>query len=324
MARSKHFQASMKRLWLLVVATILGICDSLVHAATACGYGCRVDTPYQTQYRDEFIAAFEARATLLRETVTTEAVIKGNQAVFLVAGSGGETAKTRGANGMIPARNDDNTQNTVTLGEWHDLVRKTGFNIFASQGNQRQIMQQTSMGVMNRKIDDQIIVILNTGTVTVGSAGATPTVSLFQNSRVKLSNASVPWDSNITLVAQPSVLAFLEQAPEFSNAEYVTVRPYAGSDQNPSWRDQPMAYRWRNCLLLEHPNLPGKATTSEKSFMYHKTAIGHAANTGGVSTAVGYNDEQDYTYARTSCFMEALLLQNAGVVVWTTDGTVYG
>ena len=283
-----------------------------------------VDTPYQTQYRDEFIAAFEARATLLRETVTTEAVIKGNQAVFLVAGSGGASAVTRGANGLIPARNDDNQQNTVTLREWHDLVRKTGFNIFASQGNQRQIMQMTSMSVMNRKIDDQIITVANTGTVTVGAAGAVPTVSLFQNARVKLSNASVPWDSNISLVCQPSFLAFLEQAPEFSNAEYVEVKPYAGSDQNPSWRDKPMAYRWRNCLIIEHPNLPGKATASEKSFLYHKTSIGHAANTGGISTAVGYNDEQDYTYARTSCFMEGLLLQNAGVVVFTTDGTVYG
>jgi Phage capsid protein len=283
-----------------------------------------VDTAYQTQYRDEFIAAFEQRVTLLRETVTTEAVIKGNQAVFLVAGSGGATAVTRGANGLIPARSDDLTQNTVTLGEWHDLVRKSGFNIFASQGNQRQIMQQTSMAVVNRKIDDQIITKLNTGTVTVGAASATPTVSLFQNARVKLSNASVPWDSNITLLCQPSVLAFLEQAPEFSNAEYVEVRPYTGSDQNPSWQDKPMAYRWRNTLIIEHPNLPGKATASEKSFLYHKTAIGHAANTGGVMTAVGFNDEQDYTYARTSVFMEALLLQNAGVVVWTTDGTVYG
>lgn len=283
-----------------------------------------VDTPYQTQYRDEFIASFEARATLLRETVTTEAVIKGNQAVFLVAGSGGETAKTRGANGLIPARNDDNVQNTVTLGEWHDLVRKTGFNIFASQGNQRAIMQMTSMGVMNRKIDDQIITVLNTGTVTVGAASATPTVSLFQNGRVKLSNASVPWDSNISFTCQPSYLAFLEQATEFNNAQYVDVKPYSGSDTNPSWRDKPMAYRWRNCLIIEHPNLPGKATASEKSFLYHKTALGHAANSGGVQTAVGYNDEQDYTYARTTCFMGALLLQNAGIVVFTTDGTVYG
>lgn len=283
-----------------------------------------LDTAYQTQYRDEFISAFEARQTLLRETCTTEAVIKGNQAVFLVAGSGGASAVTRGVNGLIPARADDNTQNTVTLGEWHDLVRKTGFNIFASQGNQRQIMQMTSMAVMNRKIDDQVITKLNTGTVTVGAASATPTVSLFQNARVKLSNASVPWDSNITFLCQPSVLAFLEQAPEFSNAEYVEVRPYAGSEQNPSWRDKPMAYRWRNTLVIEHPNLPGKATTSEKSFLYHKTAIGHAANSGGLSTAVGYNDEQDYSYARTTCFMEALVLQNAGIVVMTTDGTVYG
>lgn len=283
-----------------------------------------LDTAYQTQYRDEFIAAFEARATLLRETVTTDAVIKGNQAIFLVAGSGGAAAVTRGANGLIPARSDDNTQNTCTLQEWHDLVRKTGFNIFASQGNQRQIMQMTSMGVMNRKIDSQVITVLNTGTVTVGAASATPTVSLFQNARVKLSNASVPWDSNITFCCQPSYLAFLEQAPEFANAEYVDIKPYSGSDNNPSWRDKPMAYRWRNCLIVEHPNLPGKATASEKSFLYHKTAVGHAANTGGISTAVGYNDEQDYTYARTTCYMGALLLQNAGVVVFTTDGTIYG
>lgn len=308
----------------VAIAAILAFFDGLIHAATACSLGAHADTAYQTQYRDEFIAAYEARATLVRETVTTEAVIKGNQAVFLVVGSGGETAKTRGANGLIPARNDDNTQNTVTLREWHDLVRKTGFNIFASQGNQRQIMQMTSMGVMNRKVDDQVITVLNTGTVTVGAAGAVPTVSLFQNGRVKLSNASVPWDSNITFLCQPSYLAFLEQAPEFSNAEYVDIKPLAGGDNNASWRDKPMVYRWRNSLIIEHPNLPGKATTSEKSFLYHKTAAGHAANTGGISTAVGYNDEQDYTYGRTTCFMEALLLQNAGVVVFTTDGTIYG
>lgn len=282
------------------------------------------DTAYQVQYRDEFIAAFEQRQSILRVTVTTEAVIKGNQAVFLVAGSGGAVAVTRGANGLIPARNDDLNQNTVTLQEWHDLVRKTGFNIFASQGNQRQIMQMTSMAVVNRKIDSQIIDVLNTGTVTVGAASATPTVSLFQNGRVKLSNASVPWDSNICFLCQPSFLAFLEQAPEFANAEYVDIRPYATGDSNPSWQDKPMTYRWRNTLICEHPNLPGKATASEKSFLYHKTAVGHAANTGGISTAVGYNDEQDYTYARTSIYANALLLQNAGVVVFTTDGTVYG
>ena len=280
------------------------------------------DSAFQIQYRQEFIQAFEQHQSLLRETVTTEAVIKGQQAVFLVAGSGSAAAVTRGLNGRIPARNDSNTQNTVTLQEWHDLVRKTGFNVFASQGNQRSIMQMTTMAVINRKIDELIITQLNTGTVTIGGTTTIPNVSLFQNGRVKLSNASVPWDSNVTLLCQPSFLAYMEQAPEFANAQYVDVRPYAGAD-NPSWKDKPMAYRWRNCLIVEHPNLPGKGTTSEKSFMYHKTSAGHAMDTGGLQSPVGYDQEQDYSWARASGFQGALLLQNTGVVVITHDGSAY-
>jgi hypothetical protein len=206
------------------------------------------------------------------------------------------------------------------LQEWHDLARKTSFNIFASQGNQRSIMQMTTMAVLNRKIDDLIITELNTGTVTVGG-GATPTVSMFQNCRVKLSNASVPWDSNITLLCQPSFIAYLEQAPEFANAQYIDLRPYAGDTA--SWQDKPMAYKWRNCAIVEHPSLPGKGTSSEKSFMYHKSAIGHAADTGGLQSSVGYDDEQDYSYARCSMFMGSALLQNTGVVVITHDGSAY-
>jgi len=68
------------------------------------------------------------------------------------------------------------------------------------------------------------------------------------------------------------VLAFLEQAPEFANAQYVDMRPYAGDA--PDWRDAPMAYRWRNALIVEHPNLPGKATASEKSFLFHRARSG--------------------------------------------------
>jgi hypothetical protein len=279
------------------------------------------DTAFQIQYRQEFIQTFEQRQSLLRDTVTTEAVIKGQQAVFLIAGSGGAAATTRGINGRIQARGDDLTQSTATLQEWHDLVRKTSFNIFASQGNQRAIMQQTTMAVLNRKIDSLIVTELATGTVAIGSSTTTPSVSLFQNGRVKLSNASVPWDSNITLLCQPSFIAYMEQAPEFANAQYVDIRPYAGNTA--SWQDKPMAYKWRNCVIIEHPSLPGKGTSSEQSYMYHKTAIGHAVDTGGMQSPVGYDEEQDYSWARASAFMAAKLLQNAGVVVITHDGSAY-
>lgn len=279
------------------------------------------DTAFMTMYRNEYIAGFEVRASLLRDLVTTEAQVTGNTAVFLVADSGSAIAQNRGINGLIPARADNNTQNSCTLTEWHDLVRKTNFNIFASQGVQRQIMQDTSMAVLNRKIDDQIITELNTGTVAIGSATTIPSVSVFQNGRVKLSNAAVPWDSNIALLCQPSFIAYLEQAPEFANAQYVDLRPYAGGDA--SWRDKPMAYKWRSCLIVEHPSLPGKGTTSEKSFLFHKSAIGQAADTVGLQTVVGYEDEQDYSFARASMYMGAKLLQNAGVVVITHDGSAY-
>jgi len=281
------------------------------------------DTAFQIQYRQEFIQMFEQHQSLLRETVTTEAVIKGQQAIFLVAGSGGAVAVTRGVNGRIPARNDDNLQNTCTLQEWHDLVRKTGFNVFASQGNQRAIMQMTTMAVINRKIDDLIInVALAAGTVGVGASGTVPTVSMFQNGRVKLSNAAVPWDSNITFLCQPSMLAYLEQAPEFVSADWVDMRPYADAE-TPSWRDKPMAYRWRNALIVEHPNLPGKGGAAEQSYLYHKTALGHAIDTSGLQSPVGYDQEQDYSWARASAYMGALLLQNTGIVVITHDGSAY-
>lgn len=240
--------------------------------------------------------------------------------MFLVADSNSATATSRGVNGLLAARADNNTQNTATLQEWHDLVRKTRFNIFASQGNQREIMQQTTMAVVNRKIDSDIITTLGGATVTM--TATIPTVSDFQKATVLLQNAEVPWDSNITLLCQPSFLSYLEEAPEFSSADYIELRPYAGQDAN--WRDKPTVYRWKNTLVISHPNLTGKATSSEKSYLYHKSAIGHAADTEGMDNAVGYNDEHDYSYARCSIFMGSVLMQAAGVVEITHDGSARG
>lgn len=281
------------------------------------------DSAFQTQYRDEFIAGFEQRQSLLRDTVTTEfEKTRGNTVVFLVADSGSAVAVTRGTNGLIPARADNQTQNSCTLSEWHDLVRKTGFNVFASQGDQRRIMQETTMGVLNRKIDDLIITALaTTSTSAVGGTGVIPTIDHIQTAQVRLQNASVPWDSNVTLLAQPSLMSYLEQAPEFSKASYVNMRPWAGEDQNANWRDMPYGYRWKNMLVISHPNLSGKGTTAESSFMYHKTAAGHAADKDSIQSPVGYNDEQDYSYARCSMYMGAVLLQSSGVVPITGDGS---
>lgn len=277
------------------------------------------ETAFQKQFRQEMIASFEQLQSLVRDTVTTEAVIKGNQAEMLVAGSGGATAVTRGVNGLIPSRADDNTQTTITLVEWHDLVRKTGFNIFASQGNQRALMQKTTMGVINRKIDSDIITELNTGTVNTGAA-VTASLALVLKSKTILQNADVPWDTNISALITPAFEAYLLQIAAFASAEYVDMKPMEGGN---GWTDKPKVRRWLDVNWIVHPNLPGKGTNAEKCFMYHKSAIAHAANTGGIMSAVGYDDEQDYSYARCSMFMGSQILQNSGVVVMNHDGSAY-
>lgn len=269
------------------------------------------ESAFQIQYRQEFIQGFEQLQSLTRETVTTEAVIKGNQATFLVADSGDATAVTRGLNGLVPGRADNLSQPVATLKEWHDKPVKTGFNIFASQGDQRRIMQVTSMGVINRKIDQDIITELNTGTQDTGTAD-TMSLSLAMYALTILGNNEVPTtDGNISALITPAAFAYLMQTKEFANADYVNNKPFSG---------QPAMFRWANINWIVHPNLPGKATSAEKCFMFHKSAIGHAVDRAGIQTNVGYNDEHDYSYSLCTVYMGSKLLQNAGVVVINHNG----
>lgn len=274
------------------------------------------DTAFQTQYRQEFVAQFEQRVSLLRQTVTTEAVIKGNTAEFLVAGSGGATAVTRGINGLIPARADNLTQLACLLAEWHDLVRKTNFNVFASQGNQRAIMQQTTMAVLNRKIDSDIITNLATATVNTGAA-QTASMGLIAKAKTKLGNAAVPWDGNVTFLITPAFGSYLLQMPEFDKATIVSKKPMDMSDT--SWRDKPIVYFWQGALWIEHPNLPGVGTAAAQCFAYHKSAIGHAIDSANLETPVGYNEEQAYSWARCSGMFGSKVLQNSGIVIINHD-----
>ena len=276
------------------------------------------ETAFQVQYRQDAIAAFEQRQSLLRSTVTTEVEIKGNQATFLVVGSGSASAVTRGVNGLIVARADDNTQTTATLVEWHDLVRKTAFNIFASQGNQVAIMQATSMGVINRKIDYDIFTELNTGTVNTGSA-VTASVALVMKAKTILGVNEVPWDSNIYAAITPAFEAYLMQTKEFASREYIGRAPMDQAD--PAWRDRPLMYYWLGISWCVHPKLPGIGTSAEKCFMYHKSAVGHAVNQGDIEARVGYNEEQAYSWARTSVFMGTNNLQDSGIVTMNHDGS---
>ncbi len=270
----------------------------------------------QTQYRDEYIAAFEEGQSLLRSTVTTEFVKKGNSAVFLVAGTNGATAVTRGQSGLIAARTPSNTQNTATLAEWHDLQQLTGFDIFSSQGDQKRIMQDGSVKVVNRKIDADIITQLDTATIDTGTT-ATASVAMVMKSLAALGNAEVPVEEedNMFGVITNGFWAYMMQTTEFANGEYVDVKPFSGPIRK--------FWRWSGVNWIRHPNLSGVGTSTEKCYIYHRAAIGHAMDMDQLSTAIGYDAEQDYSWARATGYFGSVKMQNAGIVQMKHDGSAF-
>lgn len=274
------------------------------------------DTAFQQQYKDEFIAGFEARTSVLRQATTNEAVIKGNTATFLIADSGGATAVTRGVNGLIPARADNLTQTSATLAEWHDLVRKTNFNVFASQGNQKQIMQMTTMAVINRKIELDVLAQLDTATNDTG-AYAPATLDMVVKSKVILGNNYVDTSDaeNLFAVVSPAFMGYLVQLKEFSSKEYVDVNMFNGATRK--------MLRWLGVNWIESPLVTGNGTAAEKCYMFHRAAIGHAYDSQTIESPVGYDAEQGYSWARCSITMGSKLLQNAGVVQMKHDGSAF-
>jgi hypothetical protein len=272
------------------------------------------DTAFKTQYRDEFVAGFEQGASKFMGAAVTEAVISGNTAVFLVADTGDAEAVTRGTNGLIPSRADNLSQNSCTLSEWHDKPRRTKFNIFASQGDGRRILQEGTRKVLNRKIDDLMITALSAATNDTGTS-ATASLALFAKAIAILGNEDVPVEEedNMFCAVSSAAIAYLTQVPEFNSADYVDVKGFNGS---------PMKMRrWMGVNFFQSNRLSGRTTSTELCLMWHRNAIGWAADIEGMDVDADYNREEAYYWARASINAGAKLLQNGGVCVINHDGS---
>ncbi len=176
------------------------------------------------------------------------------------------------------------------------------------------------MGVINRKIDQDIIGILNTGTVDTGNA-VTASLKLIVKSQAILGNAQVPMDGAITMLITPAFRAYLLMVKEFASAQYVTKKALDTGDGG--WKDAPGYYQWGEFKIIVHPNLPGAGTNAEKCFMYHRSAVGHAAPSDLIQTFAGYDERHDFSWARCTAYMGPALLQNSGIVVMNHDGSEF-
>lgn len=271
------------------------------------------DTAFQEMFRQEVIMGFEKAQSLSRRCVTVETEINGNQATFLVADSGGATATTRGVNGDIPTRPDNLNQFTATLVEWHDVPERTRFNIYASQGDGRRIMQETSMKVINRKIDDDIYTELLTASTTwTGGAGAA-TINNVTDAIVTLGE-NFALDDEPYAIITPKFRGQLMAYRQFASVDFINIKPFEDVSKS-------RAFNWYGVNWVVDAGLPGTGTATADCFMFAKAAIGHACDVESLATEVGYDRKNDKSWARCSTFMGSKLLQDIGVVKMTHDDT---
>jgi hypothetical protein len=269
------------------------------------------------QYRQAFVDQFEGKLSVLRAATTKETVMKGNSATFLVAGSGTDTAVTRGTNGQIPYGNPTNTQVTATLVEKHAPYELTGFNIFASQGDQKAIMRQASMNVINRDIDLTVLAELANATIDTG-AYATASVAMVEKAKGYLGNNDVPIEEedNMFAIVSAGFMAYLRQTTEFSSADYVDVKPMVGPTRK--------MLRWAGVNWMQSARVTGVGTATELCYMWHRSALGYSVNVGEDSIHIGYDEKQDISWSRASIFHGAKILQNTGIVQMKHDGSAFG
>lgn len=275
------------------------------------------ETANQTLYRQELVKTFERRSALLEPRVITDGIASGSSYVFLINGSGSATAVTRGSNGKIPARANDDTQVTCTMAEWHDKPQATRFNIFAGQAGaaRRGAMQEESIAVLNRKADDLIIDALEESTQYAGTTASTLSADKVLHARSVVVSANAVVNANdVTGLLTPAAEAYLLQVKE------ITSKDYVDASQLPN---APTMFKWAGITWMVHTGLPGAGTTSERLFVFHRNAIGLARDRANMNVAAGYNDEDDYYYARASMFMGAKLLQNTGVCSIRHDGSAF-
>ena len=177
------------------------------------------------------------------------------------------------------------------------------------------LMQQTTRKVLNRRIDADIIAQLDTATNNLGAA-TTFSLGIAAKASVTLGEAEVAVEEidKMWAVCSPAVRGYIMQLPEATKIDYVDMKMLVGPTRR--------VMRWAGFNWIFHPNLTGVGTNSEKCYFYHRDAVGSAFDSGeGLNIAIGYDDEQDYSYARASSFTGSKLLQQSGIVQFLHDAS---
>jgi hypothetical protein len=271
------------------------------------------------QYESEVHHLFQRQGGYLRPAVRVKDNIVGTSTTFQKIGTGVATTKAR--HGVITPMNQDHTAVTCTLadfyaGDWVDKLDEAKIN-----HDERMAIAMGGAWALGRKVDDQIITVLDT-TTTTAITWLYGTVATIENSLLasvrSLDSANVPNDGQRYCALSPHAYSAAMKVESFASADYVAPGNMPMEQGQPvfTWR------RWMNVLWTVHTGLP-----SNKGFIWHKFAVGYATGNHASNAAQGQAVSADITWHgdRAAHFINhsmsggACLIEAAGVTELTLN-----
>lgn len=268
------------------------------------------NTVTQTIYAKEFNAKFQVEQSYLRGMVYTKGEIKGDKYIFIISGTVTPAVK-RASNGDIPYIADGQSSAQCTLEEYFgEPKKKTKFNIWAAGPDQRAQMQLDSTISLNQRIDDLILAEMANTTVNTGAAAAATLNTCLAACKL-LDDSDAPDDGQRFGLLSAAAWAQMMKVNQWTSRDWVDDTPFMKKVQ---WRF------WNGVWWARYTRLSGKGTNSCKMYIWHKNAIGHGIGQE-LKSKVGYNEENEYSWAHSAIDMGAKLIQTNGVVQWIHDDT---
>jgi hypothetical protein len=286
-----------------------------------------IDQAFIRQYEADVHLTFQREGGYLRPGVRMKTNILGKSTTFQKIGKG--TATTKARHGVITPMNQDHTPHECTLvdfyaGDWVDKLDEAKINI-----DERMAIAKSGAYALGRKVDSQIITVLDSTTQTAVTITVTSSNAV-RNGLLEmvegLNGNDVPNDGGRYAILSPRMWSQAMTVKEFSSADWV------GTDGLPYTKGAAFGVRWKDWMGVKwqmHTDTPGAGTATNKNYAWHKNAIGYATGRHAGNVAESESVSADITWHgdRAAHFVNhcmsggSVMIDDTGVIEGTNDDT---
>lgn len=229
-----------------------------------------ITSAFIAQYIAQVHEAYQQQTSKLRNACRLQTGIIGSTAVFQKVGKGSAGKKTR--HGNVPLMNADHSSVTATLEDWYAADYIDKLDELKLNTDEGRTVTNAGAYALNRKIDDLLITVLDSGAGTTDTAATLGlTKSRILTAVETLNAADVPDDGNRFAVLGAHQWNEMLNLTEFKSADF------AGNKY--PWLKGTEARMWLGITWLFHSGLP-LASGVRKCFLYHRNSIGLAEGQG--------------------------------------------